>query len=158
RTGERMPDIDVSCASNPQIFAIVAIAAAIHNTVTHGLARIATTIPREFLMARSRAYVLLLIVAAFFSQASVSYAEPAAYPVRPITMVVPTSAGGAVDVLARLIGVHLSNDLGKSVIIDNRAGAGGNIGTAAVARAAPDGHTIIFISGTQLINQLATEP
>lgn len=109
-------------------------------------------------MARSRAHALLFIVAAFFWQSSSSYAEPAAYPARPITMVVPTSAGGAVDVLARLIGVHLANDLGKSVVVDNRAGAGGNIGTAAVARAAPDGHTIIFISGTQLINQLATEP
>ena len=73
-------------------------------------------------------------------------------------MVVPTSAGGAVDVLARLMGVHLGNDLGQSVVIDNRPGAGGNIGTASVARAAPDGHTIIFISGTQLINQLATNP
>jgi tripartite-type tricarboxylate transporter receptor subunit TctC len=73
-------------------------------------------------------------------------------------MVVPTSAGGAVDVLARLIGVHLGNDLGQSVVVDNRPGAGGNIGTASVARADPDGHTIIFISGTQLINQLATNP
>jgi len=109
-------------------------------------------------MARWHAYALVSIVTAFFGQTPAPHAEPAAYPFKPITMVVPTSAGGAVDVLARLIGVHLGNDLGQRVVVDNRPGAGGNTGTASVARAAPDGHTIIFISGTQLINQLATNP
>src|SRR5262245_33417572 len=109
-------------------------------------------------MARWCAHAVVSFLAALLGQTSLPHAQPAAYPVRPITMVVPTSAGGAVDVLARLIGVHLGNVLGQSVVIDNRPGAGGNIGTASVARAAPDGHTIIFVSGTQLINQLATNP
>jgi tripartite-type tricarboxylate transporter receptor subunit TctC len=66
------------------------------------------------------------------------------WPSRPVTMVVPFPAGAAVDTLARAAAVALSENLGKQFIVDNRTGAGGNIGGAAVAKAAPDGYTLLF--------------
>ncbi len=66
------------------------------------------------------------------------------YPERPITLVVPFAAGGSTDILARIVGEHLRQALGQPIVIENRAGASGNIGTASVARAAPDGYTIVF--------------
>ena len=78
---------------------------------------------------------------------SMSMAIPAAaqtppYPTKPIRWIVPFAPGGSVDTLARLAGSELSKNLGQQVVIDNRTGASGNIGTEVVARAAPDGHTI----------------
>ncbi|MEN3377319.1 MAG: hypothetical protein V7604_2674, partial [Hyphomicrobiales bacterium] len=66
------------------------------------------------------------------------------WPTRPVTVVVPFPAGGNVDVLARAVAAELSVKLGQQFIVDNRAGAGGNIGGAAVAKAAPDGYTLLF--------------
>jgi len=66
------------------------------------------------------------------------------WPERPVTVVVPFPAGSAVDALARAVSQSLSESLGKPFIIDNRAGAGGNLGGAAVAKAAPDGYTVLF--------------
>lgn len=67
-----------------------------------------------------------------------------AWPVRPIKLVVPFAAGGAPDVVARNIGMRLAEKLGQPVLVDNRLGAGGNIAYEAVARAAPDGYTLVF--------------
>ena len=67
------------------------------------------------------------------------------YPIRPITMIVPYPAGGGVDVMGRLIGQKLSVALGQQVVIENRGGAGGMIGTRDAARAAPDGYTIVML-------------
>jgi len=71
-----------------------------------------------------------------------------AWPSRPVTMVVPFPAGGTADLLARGIAQALSDDLGQQFVVENRAGAGGNTGAAAVARAAPDGYTLLFASGS----------
>ena len=75
------------------------------------------------------------------------------YPDKPITMIVPFSAGGTTDILARIVGQALNTELGQSVIIDNRPGAGGNIGGQAAARAAADGYTLFMGTvGTHAIN------
>src|SRR5262245_25032255 len=75
------------------------------------------------------------------------------YPVRPITLVVPFPAGGGNDALARIVAEKMSKPLGQQVVVENRAGAGGTIGTRAVAKAAADGYTILLsYTGTLAIN------
>jgi tripartite-type tricarboxylate transporter receptor subunit TctC len=70
-------------------------------------------------------------------------AQPSAYPTRPIKMIVPFTPGGPVDVAARIVGQQLPRVLGQSVVIENRAGAAGSIGTKAVVAAEPDGYTLL---------------
>jgi tripartite-type tricarboxylate transporter receptor subunit TctC len=75
------------------------------------------------------------------------------YPTRPITLIVAFAAGGSSDIAARVLGPQLAADLGQSVVIDNRPGAGGNIGVGAVAKAAADGYTIgIAAAGVLAVN------
>lgn len=85
--------------------------------------------------------LLTLYLALIISPAKFAAAQ-ASYPVKPIRWIVPFAPGGSVDTLARLTGAELSKNLGQQVVIDNRTGASGNIGTEVVARAAPDGYTI----------------
>jgi len=81
-----------------------------------------------------------------------------AYPNKPIRMVVPFAAGGATDVLARVIGQKMSAGLGQPVIIDNKPGAAGIIGTDAVAKSAPDGYTIVLgLSNSLMTNEFLYE-
>lgn len=75
-----------------------------------------------------------------------------AFPDKPITLVVPFSPGGGTDILARTIAPKVAEVLGESIIIENRGGAGGNIGANRVAKAKPDGYTILFGSNTLSIN------
>lgn len=70
------------------------------------------------------------------------------YPIRPVRIVVPFAAGGATDIVTRLVGQKLYDMWGQSVVVDNRAGAGGNIGAELVAKSAPDGYTILMTSGS----------
>lgn len=70
------------------------------------------------------------------------------WPTRAVTIVVPFTAGGSTDVIARLLGQKLSEVWGQSVVVENRVGAGGNIGTALVAKAPADGHTLLMASGS----------
>lgn len=86
----------------------------------------------------------LLPLAAGFSKAATTPATPKNWPEKAITIVVPTSAGGANDAMARVLAQGLSARLGKPVIVDNRAGANGAIASEFVARAAPDGYTLMF--------------
>jgi len=79
-------------------------------------------------------------------------ARAADYPERPIHIVVPTGAGGITDVLARIIADKLSNEVGQGVVIDNKPGASGIIGSTYVARAAPDGYTLLFAYPTHALN------
>ncbi len=74
------------------------------------------------------------------------------YPSRPVRIIVPISAGGVQDILARLIGEYLSVRLGQPFVIENRPGGGGNVGTEAVVRAAPDGYTILLAGSANTIN------
>jgi len=75
------------------------------------------------------------------------------WPTRPVTMVVPFAAGGGTDVLGRIIGQRLSEVLGQQVIIENVGGAGGMVGSARVAKAAPDGYQVVLGSRADAINQ-----
>ena len=84
-----------------------------------------------------------LALAALFSVLSVSSGLAQSYPNRPIRLVVPFAAGGAVDVLARLLGGKLSDQVGQPVVIENRPGAGGTLAADAVAKSPPDGYTIL---------------
>lgn len=91
-------------------------------------------------------------LAAVITLLGMATAAQAQYPSRQITLVVPFAAGGSNDIVARAIGKKLSEAWGQSVIIDNRAGAGGVIGAAFVAGAQPDGHTLLLVSSTYTIN------
>jgi tripartite-type tricarboxylate transporter receptor subunit TctC len=84
----------------------------------------------------------VLVGAIGIACSSISYAET--YPNGPVTLVIPFSAGGSTDVIGRLIGDRLSTALNQPVVVENRGGAGGNIGAALVAKAAPDGRTLLF--------------
>src|SRR6059036_3320460 len=79
-------------------------------------------------------------------------ARAQAYPSRPVTLVAGFAAGGGVDIVARLIGQWLSERLGQQFVIENRPGAGSNIGTEAVVRAAPDGYTLLLVAPANAIN------
>ena len=82
------------------------------------------------------------------------FAFAQAYPTRPVRLIAPFPPGGVVDLFSRLIGQPLSERLGQPVIIENRAGAGGNVGTEAVARASPDGYTLLLITSTNAVSNL----
>ena len=95
----------------------------------------------------------LIAGAALFSVAFNASAQ-VNYPAKPIKMIVPFQAGGATDVMARVVGQKLSAQLGQPVVIDNKAGAAGIIGTDAVAKAPPDGYTIMLgLSNSLMTNQ-----
>jgi len=85
------------------------------------------------------------------------------YPTKPVTLIVPFAVGGSTDVVSRLIGHELTASLGKPVLVDNRTGAGGVIGWSAVAKAAPDGYTLLamdlsYAIAATLIPNLPFEP
>lgn len=100
--------------------------------------------------AKFSAAAAMLGLAASMQPALVSAAE--SYPSRSITMVVPFPAGGPTDIVARVVGQKLSEDLGQSVVIDNKPGASSVIGAGQVARAAPDGYTLLLNYSGHVIN------
>src|SRR5258706_1195396 len=91
-----------------------------------------------------------LCVAAFLLTAAAPV-QAQTYPARPVRMIVPYSAGGASDIIARIVAQKLSEFMGHQVVIDNRAGAGGLIGTDTAAKAAPDAYTLLPTSTPPVI-------
>jgi tripartite-type tricarboxylate transporter receptor subunit TctC len=87
-----------------------------------------------------------------FGLAAFPAAAQSDYPNKPIRWIVPYPPGGTTDLLARLMGAHLSQKLGQQVIIDNKAGGGNNIGTEMAIKAAPDGYTIFLVNPANAIN------
>jgi len=92
-------------------------------------------------LLRTRPMNVVVALAALLSLCAPTRAQDA-YPSKTITMIVPFPAGGSTDVIGRLVADGLRTVLGQSVVVDNRAGAGGSLGTAAIAKALPDGYTI----------------
>jgi tripartite-type tricarboxylate transporter receptor subunit TctC len=107
---------------------------------------LATAIPRLVVL-------FALLVAATICQAQTSPQGAASgYPSRPVKIVVPFAPGGVTDVMARILAQKLSENLGKEFYVDNRAGAGGNIGTGVAAAAPPDGYTLVLTSSSYVVN------
>ncbi len=103
---------------------------------THGIRRLAGSL-------------VLVLVAVFAGSVALAQVD---YPKRSITLVVPYPPGGGTDVIGRIVQDKLRERLGQSIIIENRAGAAGSIGTAAVAKAAPDGYTVLLTLSSHTIN------
>ena len=101
-------------------------------------------------MKLRRRRFLYLGAAALPAMSRLAWAQ--AYPTRPVRIVAAFAAGGGVDITARLIGQWLSDRLGQSFVVENRPGAGGNIGTEAVVNAPPDGHTLLLATVPNAVN------
>jgi len=101
----------------------------------------------------TRRTVLAMLVTAALGATTIGAARAQDFPTKPITIVVPFSAGGTTDILARIVANSLQAELKQPIVVDNRAGAAGNIGAQAVARAQPDGYTLLLGTvGTHAIN------
>ena len=103
-------------------------------------------------MQLSRRALLRLIAASAALPAAARMTWAQAYPARPVRIIVPFPAGQASDTVARLVGQSLSQRLGQPFVIENRTGAGGNIGTESVVRAMPDGYTLLLASLSNAVN------
>ncbi|WP_457322799.1 tripartite tricarboxylate transporter substrate binding protein [Roseateles sp. P5_E11] len=104
---------------------------------------------KNVMKSRRLASLALAMLAA--APALPAFAQPA-FPSKPITLIVPFAPGGGNDILARAIAPRLGKLLGQNVIVDNRPGAGGNLGTDIVAKAAPDGYTLVIASSQVVMN------
>jgi tripartite-type tricarboxylate transporter receptor subunit TctC len=100
----------------------------------------------------SRRTAIVLIAMGISAIASIGSASALDYPTRPVRFVVGYPPGGATDILARLIGQRLSEKLGQQVVIENKPGAGNNIGTETVVNAEPDGYTVLLVNPANYIN------
>ena len=91
-----------------------------------------------------------LIGTALLAAACAANAQP--YPSKMIRMIVPFAPGGNTDIIARAISQKMTEDLGQTVVIDNRGGAASTLGTDLAAKAAPDGYTLLMVSSAHVIN------
>lgn len=96
--------------------------------------------------------VIFRMLAASTMVAAVTAAQAQDYPSRPVRLIVPFAAGGPTDTIARVVAQKLTEGIGQQVVVDNRAGAGGNIGMGLAASAQPDGHTLIVVSSSFVVN------
>src|ERR1700689_5186189 len=110
-------------------------------------------------MRAPRRRFLRLAMAAAALPAAVRFARSQGYPTRPVRLLIGFNAGGAPDVVARLLAQWLSERIGQNFLIENRPGAGGNIATEAVVRAPADGYTLLLVGSPNFINAtLYTDP
>ena len=93
----------------------------------------------------------ILVASLLLATCTVNAAETP-YPVRPIRIIVPFAPGAATDIIARLLGQKMAETWGQQVVVDNRGGAGGNIGMGIAANASGDGYTILFVSSSYMVN------
>jgi tripartite-type tricarboxylate transporter receptor subunit TctC len=105
----------------------------------------------RFRRSHARRGWLLAFAAALLLALGVTAASAQSYPSRVIRIVVPFPPGGLNDAVARLLQPHLENALGQTVVVDNRPGASGIVGTDAVAKAAPDGHTLVMVASSHTV-------
>ena len=105
--------------------------------------------------SNTKSLMLVLVLAAAAGEATAAEQQ---YPTRPVRMLVPFPAGSASDFLARVVSARLSEVYGQQMVVDNRPGAGGLIGTQIVAKAAPDGYTLSMVGQPHLSNTLLRDP
>jgi tripartite-type tricarboxylate transporter receptor subunit TctC len=94
-----------------------------------------------------------LVVAAMWSAPMLTAEAAEKYPSRPIRMIIPSGAGGITDILGRVIAPKLTESFGQQVVVDNRPGASGIVGSHIVAKAAPDGYTLLMVFPSHVVNQ-----
>jgi len=104
--------------------------------------------PIQMIALHARRGIIVLALGALLSAVSAASAQAPNYPTQTVKIVVPFAAGGGIDVIARLVAPKLGEALGQTVIVENRGGAGGALGATAVAKAPPDGYTILFGTGS----------
>ena len=97
-------------------------------------------------------FVRIALVVALGTACQVGFASAQEYPSRPVKIVAPFASGGGTDFIARLIARKLTDRLGQQVLVDNRPGAGGNIGAELAVRALPDGYTMLLVAGSYAVN------
>ena len=106
------------------------------------------------MMARRIARPILALACAAFALWSAGVAAQDGYPAKPIKLIVPLAAGGGIDFTARTTAQKLSDVLGQQVVVENQGGAGGMLGVNAVARAAPDGYTLLYHSVSGVVSSV----
>src|SRR5260221_7786131 len=99
-----------------------------------------------------RRQVLAALALAILAAAGLPQAFGQAYPARPVRIIVPNATGGLADICARLVAAKLSEAFGRQFLVDNPPGAGGTLGPAAAAKAAPDGHTLLAVFDSHATN------
>jgi tripartite-type tricarboxylate transporter receptor subunit TctC len=122
------------------------------HTYQSTIARLENVRPKDDAMKFSRRQFLLAAGGAAALPSLSRFARAQTYPTRPVRIIVPFPPGGSSEIAVRLIGQWLSERLGQPFLIENRPGAGGNIGTEAAARAAPDGYTLLWATSPNAIN------
>ncbi len=101
--------------------------------------------------------ILLIVAAGLLALAPQAFAQDAPFPSRPLRIIVPFTPGSVTDVMARSVSDKLAASLGQPVVVENRAGAGGTIGIAQVAKSAPDGYTLVVVSAGYAVNPVIYE-
>lgn len=103
-------------------------------------------------------FSLSAVAFSLFAASSVTYAaNEVTWPTKPVTLMVPYAPGGGTDIIARLVGSKLSEVWGQTVIVENKAGANGAIGSADIAKSSPDGYKIMLVVGSHIINPILTK-